>query len=39
VERTFGAIQSLVLEHLLGYQGVDVADRGVDSEPTGTSTT
>jgi hypothetical protein len=32
VERTFGAIRSLLLEHLLGYQGVDVADRGVDPE-------
>ena len=32
VERAFGAIRSLLLEHLLGYQGVDVADRGVDPE-------
>lgn len=32
VERTFAAIQSLLFEHLLGYQGVDVADRGVDPE-------
>jgi len=32
VERAFGAIQSLLLEHLLGYRGVDVADRGADPE-------
>jgi len=32
VERTFAGIQSLLFEHLLGYQGVDVADRGVDPE-------
>lgn len=32
IERTFGAIRSLLFEHLLGYQGVDVADRGVDPE-------
>ncbi|GIE93915.1 DDE-type integrase/transposase/recombinase [Paractinoplanes rishiriensis] len=32
VERAFGAIQSLLFENLLGYQGVDVADRGVDPE-------
>jgi hypothetical protein len=32
VERAFGAIQSLLFEHLLGYQGVDVADRGADPE-------
>jgi hypothetical protein len=30
VERAFGAIRSLLFEHLLGYCGVDVADRGVD---------
>jgi len=32
VERAFGGIRSLLLEHLLGYQGVDVADRGADPE-------
>ncbi len=32
VERAFGAIRSLLFEHLLGYSGVDVADRGVDPE-------
>jgi hypothetical protein len=32
VKRAFGAIQSLLFEHLLGYQGVDVADRGLDPE-------
>ncbi|MDQ7907608.1 hypothetical protein RB614_24100 [Phytohabitans sp. ZYX-F-186] len=32
VERVFGAIRSLLFEHLLGYTGVDVADRGVDPE-------
>ncbi|MFH9887593.1 transposase [Streptomyces luteogriseus] len=32
VERTFGAIQSLVFGILPGYQGVDTADRGVDPE-------
>lgn len=32
VERAFGGIQSLLFEHLLGYQGVDVADRGADPE-------
>jgi hypothetical protein len=32
VERAFGAIRSLLLEFLLGYCGVDVADRGVDPE-------
>jgi hypothetical protein len=31
-ERAFGGIRSLLLEHLLGYQGVDIADRGVDPE-------
>ncbi|WNZ12933.1 transposase [Streptomyces sp. 11x1] len=31
-ERAFAGIQSLLLELLLGYQGVDVADRGVDPE-------
>jgi hypothetical protein len=38
VERTFGAIQSLLFEHLLGYQGVDVADRGRDPEADATLT-
>lgn len=32
VERAFGGIQSLLLEYLLGYRGVDVADRGTDPE-------
>ncbi|MFF1511261.1 transposase [Streptomyces sp. NPDC058326] len=32
VERAFGAIRSLLLALLLGYQGVDTADRGVDPE-------
>ncbi len=32
VERAFGAIRSLLFEHLLGYQGIDVADRGADPE-------
>ncbi|WP_436494282.1 hypothetical protein [Actinokineospora sp. HUAS TT18] len=32
VERAFGGIRSLLFEHLLGYSGVDVADRGADPE-------
>jgi hypothetical protein len=32
VERAFGAIRSLLLEMLLGYTGVDVADRGNDPQ-------
>ncbi|MFQ6265480.1 hypothetical protein ACLLO4_03630 [Kutzneria viridogrisea] len=32
VERAFAAIQSLLFENLLGYQGVDIADRGADPE-------
>lgn len=32
VERAFGAARSLLFERLLGYQGVDVADRGADPE-------
>ena len=32
VERAFGTIRALLFEHLLGYQGIDVADRGVDPE-------
>jgi len=32
VERVFGGLQSLLLEFLLGYRGVDVADRGADPE-------
>ena len=32
VERTFAGIQSLLLEALPGYRGVDVADRGADPE-------
>jgi hypothetical protein len=31
-ERAFGGIRSLLFEHLLGYTGVDVADRGADPE-------
>ncbi|MFJ3628342.1 hypothetical protein ACIPQ3_19835 [Streptomyces albidoflavus] len=31
-ERAFAGIQSLLLELLLGFRGVDVADRGVDPE-------
>ena len=38
VERAFGAIRSLLFEHLLGYQGVDVADRGADPEADATLT-
>jgi hypothetical protein len=32
VERAFGAVRSLLFEHLLGYTGIDVADRGADPE-------
>jgi hypothetical protein len=32
VERAFGGLRSLLFEYLLGYTGVDVADRGVDPE-------
>ncbi|MEU5439862.1 transposase [Streptomyces griseofuscus] len=32
VERTFGAIQSLLFRILPGFQGIDSADRGVDPE-------
>jgi transposase InsO family protein len=32
VERAFGALRSLLFEHLPGYAGVDVADRGADPE-------
>jgi len=31
-ERAFGGIRSLLFEYLLGYTGVDVADRGADPE-------
>ncbi|MFE3858711.1 transposase [Streptomyces griseorubiginosus] len=31
-ERAFAGVQSLLLELLLGYRGVDVADRGTDPE-------
>ncbi|MEU7577675.1 transposase [Streptomyces sp. NPDC041068] len=37
-ERAFGGIRSLLLELLLGYSGVDVADRGVDPEGDATWT-
>jgi len=30
VERAFGALRSLLFEHLPGYTGIDVADRGAD---------
>lgn len=32
VERAFGTLWSLLFEHLPGYTGVDVADRGADPE-------
>lgn len=32
LERAFGAVRSLLFEHLLGYTGVDVYDRGADPE-------
>lgn len=32
IERAFGAFRSLLFERLLGYTGVDVADRGADPE-------
>ncbi|WP_262705062.1 MULTISPECIES: hypothetical protein [Streptomyces] len=32
VERCFAAVNSLLLEHLLGFTGADVADRGADPE-------
>lgn len=32
VERAFGAIQSLLFRILLGYQGIDAADRGLNPE-------
>ncbi|MER5217901.1 hypothetical protein ABT063_47245 [Streptomyces sp. NPDC002838] len=32
VERAFSAINGLLLEHLLGFTGADVADRGADPE-------
>ncbi|MFF2778974.1 transposase [Streptomyces sp. NPDC058052] len=38
VERAFGSIRSLLFEHLLGYTGVDVADRGADPEGDATWT-
>lgn len=30
VERAFGVIRQLLFEHLVGYTGVDIADRGAD---------
>ncbi|MEU4249767.1 hypothetical protein AB0F15_20395 [Amycolatopsis sp. NPDC026612] len=36
VERTFGAIRSLLFEALPGYTGVDVYDRGADPEADAT---
>ena len=38
VERAFAAAQSLLFELLLGYQGIDVADRGRDPEHDATLT-
>ncbi|MEU1596881.1 transposase [Streptomyces sp. NPDC005708] len=32
VERAIGAFNTMLFEHLLGYTGVDVADRGADPE-------
>ncbi|MEV7770126.1 transposase [Kitasatospora sp. NPDC086791] len=32
VERVFSSIKTLLLEHLLGFTGTDVADRGADPE-------
>ena len=31
-ERAFGSLRSLLFEHLPGYTGIDVADRGADPE-------
>lgn len=38
VERAFGVIRSLLFEHLLGYTGVDVYDRGAAPEADATLT-
>ena len=38
VERAFGVIRQLLFEHLPGYAGVDVADRGADPEADATLT-
>ncbi|MGW2891858.1 transposase [Streptomyces griseoruber] len=38
VERAFGSIRTLLFEQLLGYTGVDVADRGADPEGDATWT-
>jgi hypothetical protein len=38
VERAFGALRALLFEHLPGYAGVDVADRGADPEADATLT-
>ncbi|MFF7879698.1 transposase [Streptomyces sp. NPDC020794] len=32
VERAFGAVRSMLFEHLPGYTGVDASDRGADPE-------
>ncbi|GAA3003152.1 hypothetical protein GCM10010519_39060 [Streptomyces lactacystinicus] len=32
VERAFSSVKTLLLEHLLGFTGTDVADRGADPE-------
>lgn len=37
-ERAFGALRSLLFEHLPGYSGIDVADRGADPEAGATLT-
>ena len=37
-ERAFGSLRSLLFEHLPGYTGIDVADRGADPEADATLT-
>lgn len=37
-ERAFGVIRQLLFEHLTGYAGVDIADRGADPEADATLT-
>ena len=37
-ERAFGVIRQLLFEHLTGYAGVDLADRGADPEADATLT-
>ena len=38
VERMFGTIRQLVIEHLPGWRGVDVADRGADPQAAASMT-